>query len=664
MQPLSVAKKLFPGILFLLLAVFSPLPRCLAVTIVEIYDDDAGEGFLDQTALTQDEKASLAELGNDADTVGEARKNAFEHATSILENRLANTNTIRVSAKFTIFPGQEDPNDPDKCGELPRGTFTVAVAGPRGQAYPGDRLVEGDASNPGRGTGYPPALFEALSGENFNGQDTDIFISFSKCIPFYYGLTEPVPAKQIDFVQLSLHETIHGLGFSGQINEGGSFSLRTIEVTQISNGEVVDRRQATIRSRTIYDEQLYSETDDDLLIDLTNSERAEAITSGTGLLWEGTDGGRNSCSYGKRMAELKPSSAKSQDGKPRLHAPSTYESGGSVIHTHANTEDIMEAFVPAPKNMDLTLGMLKDMGWSVRADGFPPDCEPTGIDDEDPVQPPPPAVTVSFGLSSYSVTEGEAVVVRVMLSADPERTVTIPITIDEATTAATEDYSLQSTSVTFASGETSKNITLTAADDDVDDDSEVVVLAFGTLPQRVFRGARPSTTVTIADPEPPPAVTVSFGLSSYSVTEGEAVVVRVMLSADPERTVTIPITIDEATTAATEDYSLQSTSVTFASGETSKNITLTAADDDVDDDSEVVVLAFGTLPQRVSRGARPSTTVTIADPEPPVDTAAGSGGGCSVGAAANHGTKSAAAHLLAAIAVLLPVFFRKSHLTG
>ena len=80
--------------------------------------------------------------------------------------------------------------------------------------------------------------------------------------------------------------------------------------------------------------------------------------------------------------------------------------------------------------------------------------------------------------------------------------------------------------------------------------------------------------------------------------------------------------------------------MTFASGETSKNITLTAADDDVDDDSEVVVLTFGTLPQRVSRGARLSTTVTIADPEPPVGDVAGSSGGCSVGAGADHGTKS------------------------
>lgn len=89
--------------------------------------------------------------------------------------------------------------------------------------------------------------------------------------------------------------------------------------------------------------------------------------------------------------------------------------------------------------------------------------------------------------------------------------------------------------------------------------------------------------------------------------------VRVTLSADPERTVTIPISIEQATTAGADDYSLQSTSVTFASGETLKDIALTATDDVVDDDGETVVLVFGTLPQRVSRGAQASATVTIRD---------------------------------------------------
>ena len=234
----------------------------------------------------------------------------------------------------------------------------------------------------------------------------------------------------------------------------------------------------------------------------------------------------------------------------------------------------------------------------------------TIADDDDP------NVSVQFASSVYSVPEDEAVDVRVTLSADPERTVTIPITIDQATSAAAEDYSLSSTSVTFASGEISKDITLTATDDDVDDDGEVVVLAFGTLPQRVSRGVQTSTTVTIADDDDP-NVSVQFASSVYSVPEDEAVDVRVTLSADPERTVTIPLAIDQATSAAAEDYSLSSTSVTFASGETSKDITLTATDDVVDDDNEVVVLAFGTLPQRVSRGVQTSTMVTIADDDDP-----------------------------------------------
>ena len=105
MQSLRVATKLLPGILFLLLAVSAPLPLCIAVTVEEIYDDGSGEGFKDGTDLTQTEKTFLAGRRNDADTLGEARKNAFEHAIFILESGLTNTNTIRISTEFVIFSG-------------------------------------------------------------------------------------------------------------------------------------------------------------------------------------------------------------------------------------------------------------------------------------------------------------------------------------------------------------------------------------------------------------------------------------------------------------------------------------------------------------------------------------------------------------------------------
>lgn len=57
-----------------------------------------GEGFRDETDLTQAQKDFLSMRGNDDDTRAEARKNAFEHATFILEGNLAGTRTIRVSA--------------------------------------------------------------------------------------------------------------------------------------------------------------------------------------------------------------------------------------------------------------------------------------------------------------------------------------------------------------------------------------------------------------------------------------------------------------------------------------------------------------------------------------------------------------------------------------
>ena len=124
-----------------------------------------------------------------------------------------------------------------------------------------------------------------------------------------------------------------------------------------------------------------------------------------------------------------------------------------------------------------------------------------------------PEVTVSFGLSAYSVAEGDTVAVTVTLSADPERTVTIPITKSNQNGASDADYSGVPASVTFNSGETSKSFTFTAAQDTVDDDGESVELGLGTLPARVTAGTTATSTVSITDNDDP-AVTVSFGQSA------------------------------------------------------------------------------------------------------------------------------------------------------
>ena len=101
-----------------------------------------------------------------------------------------------------------------------------------------------------------------------------------------------------------------------------------------------------------------------------------------------------------------------------------------------------------------------------------------------------------------------------------------------------------------------------------------------------------------------PAVTVGFGQDAYTVAEGGTVTVGVTLSADPERSASIPITTLDEGGASNSDYSGVPSSVVFASGETAKTFTLSATQDNANDDGESVKLGFGNMPTGVSEGDR------------------------------------------------------------
>ena len=229
-----------------------------------------------------------------------------------------------------------------------------------------------------------------------------------------------------------------------------------------------------------------------------------------------------------------------------------------------------------------------------------------------------PAVSVSFGASSYSVAEGSSVTVTVELSADPGRDVVVPLTHDGQNGAGDSDYSGVPESVTFASGDTSETFTLTAASDSVDDDGESVLLGFGSeLPTGFTAGDEATVSIT-DDPADVPSVEVSFGAPSYSVAEGETETVTVELDVAPEREVVVPITVANQGGAGLADYSLSATSVTFAANETTVTFTFSAVQDGDDDDGESVLLGFeALLPDGVSEGSPEEATVTIVDDDDP-----------------------------------------------
>ena len=298
---------------------------------------------------------------------------------------------------------------------------------------------------------------------------------------------------------------------------------------------------------------------------------------------------------------------------------------GSVTFTSGDTAKTFTVAAEADNEDDDGESVRLSFGASLPAyvTAGTPDAATVTITDDDV-----PAVTVQFGQSAYTVAEGSSRTVTVELSADPERTVIIPIVTTNQGGADAADYSGVPGSVTFTSGDTTMTFTFTAEADDEDDDGESVRLSFGaSLPADVTAGTPGTTTVTITDDDAP-SITVSFGSATYTVAESDdtgtanvtenTVEVTVALSADPERTVVIPIETANLEGAAPADYSGVPASVTFNSGDTSMTFTFTAEADNVNDDGEGVRLSFGaSLPADVTAGTPNTTTVSITDDDDP-----------------------------------------------
>ena len=311
-----------------------------------------------------------------------------------------------------------------------------------------------------------------------------------------------------------------------------------------------------------------------------------------------------------------PLTRSNQDGASNadytgVPASVTFTSGDTVkSFTFTATQDTVD---DDGESVRLAFGTLP-----TRVSAVSPAATTVVIDDDDV-----PVVTVSFASASYSVAESDdpntanmtenQVEVTVTLSADPERTVAVPLTVTHQGGATSQDYSGVPASVTFTSGVMEQTFRFSAVDDAVDDDDESVKLAIGaTLPAAVTAGATDAATVAILDDDDP-AVTVSFGQVAHTVAEGDDVTVTVTLSADPERTVEVPITTTNVDGAANADYSGVPPRVTFVSGDTTETFSLVAEQDAVDDDGERVLLSFGTLPTRVSSASPSQVTVSIRD---------------------------------------------------
>ena len=212
-----------------------------------------------------------------------------------------------------------------------------------------------------------------------------------------------------------------------------------------------------------------------------------------------------------------------------------------------------------------------------------------------------------------------------------------------ASTGSGTDYNLSGTDVTwgggtsmtvdFPAGTTSRTITLTPVDDDVDEDDPETI-TFTTANGTGYTHSSDLETMNLSDNDDPPVLTLAgtdLTSTEASTTTGT---VTANLSRESSAELTINLTLGgTASTVSGTDYSLSGTgvswgggtsmSVTFPAGTTSRTITITPNDDDIDEADDETV-SFTTADGTGYTHGTTDQTVNVSDnDDAPVLTIAG-----------------------------------------
>ena len=193
--------------------------------------------------------------------------------------------------------------------------------------------------------------------------------------------------------------------------------------------------------------------------------------------------------------------------------------------------------------------------------------------------------TVSFESGEYYVSEGDAVEVTMVLSHALPRnaTITFPLwTSDDG--SMPDDYTVPET-ITFGANETSASFTITATQDNVEEDPESV-LVFFTLPPSVenLTYGDPATTIVNIVDDDTPGMTITP--TTLDVDEGGTATYTVKLNTVPTGNVDVEITSNDTGAATVSTASLTFTSTDW---NTAQTVTVTGVEDSNLDNESVTL---------------------------------------------------------------------------
>lgn len=263
-----------------------------------------------------------------------AAETAFNYATELWSYKLSSPVTIKINTVYFSYPG---------------GPLAITFSNGR----------KDFAGAPMDSTWYPTTLANSIAGTELNAGEYDMDIYVNGAFSWYYGTDGATPTGKYDFASVALHEIGHALGFTSLAKKDSTMgSIGLLEMSDFA--PVVTSfpwpDQDTLPG--IFDRFIENNPGTDLLTYANPSTALGSQLTGNQLYFNGT--------Y---------TLAATGGTRARLHAPGSFSLGTSILHLNESTypnghaEELMTPYITAGHanhNIGpMTLGMLKDMGWSI-----------------------------------------------------------------------------------------------------------------------------------------------------------------------------------------------------------------------------------------------------------------------------------------------------------
>ena len=220
----------------------------------------------------------------------------------------------------------------------------------------------------------------------------------------------------------------------------------------------------------------------------------------------------------------------------------------------------------------------------------------------------------TLSITGDTVEEGEEAEFTVTLTGPRTGSVSVAFATADVTADAGDDYTSNSGTLTFGTGESSKTIPVFTIDDNDEEQTETFSVSLSSPSGATIQDG--TATGTITDDDGPVTTLPLLNIVDDTVEEGDEAEFLVTLSRTSTETVTVDYATADGTATAGDDFTATSRTLTFAPGEVSKTVPVPTVEDTTQEQTETFTVTLSSPSGATIEDG--SATGTITDDDGPV----------------------------------------------